>query len=163
MPPELFDELEGMFAPPDHDVFQLVPPVFGHWINIFYDSMDRPRISEDNFWPTYVQLKQSFIEKAEAMIDMAPVFKVFPLAMELVLKEKLDVTPGLNQAPNPNEMHPHMPHLVYTQEAEVEVDDDAEGGMNNGPGHPIYNLDAEDIYYAAAFSDDEDEAGSEEE
>ncbi|THU98732.1 hypothetical protein K435DRAFT_795477 [Dendrothele bispora CBS 962.96] len=156
VPPELFDELEAIFAPPDHEVFQLVPPAFEHWANIFYESMDRPRISEDNFWPIFVQLKQSFIDRAEAMIDMGPVFEVFPASMERVLKDQLDVTPGLNNALNPNEMHPHIPHLVDTQEGELEVDDVEDGMDNDSPGRPIYNLDAGDIHYAAAFSDDED-------
>ncbi|KAJ7300659.1 hypothetical protein DFH08DRAFT_919235 [Mycena albidolilacea] len=47
---DLLDQMEAQFAPPDHEVFQLTPPEFDHWANVYYDEMSRPLVTHDSFW-----------------------------------------------------------------------------------------------------------------
>ena len=45
------------FAPSDNPVFQLVPPEFGEYAGIFFESMGRPNI---NIWEIYRRLVYRF-------------------------------------------------------------------------------------------------------
>ncbi|KAK7019500.1 hypothetical protein R3P38DRAFT_2973640 [Favolaschia claudopus] len=60
VPTEIFDKMEAEFAPPDHEVFQLVPPEFDHWANIYYAEMGQPEVTHDTFWNVYCQLLSYF-------------------------------------------------------------------------------------------------------
>jgi hypothetical protein len=62
VPSELVDEAEQLFAPPDHPVFQLVPPLFGKRIAHLYNTIGRPTVTSDSFWAIYRALLTSFGE-----------------------------------------------------------------------------------------------------
>ena len=59
--PSLIDDLEKIYAPPDHPVFELVPPAFESRAVVFYANMGNPVITHDTFWATYQQLLQHFL------------------------------------------------------------------------------------------------------
>jgi hypothetical protein len=71
--PGLIADLENMYAPPDHPVFELVPPAFESQAKIFYASMGDPIITRDNFWATYQRLLQSFRDQPVANQDLQAV------------------------------------------------------------------------------------------
>ncbi|KAJ7763607.1 hypothetical protein DFH07DRAFT_867353 [Mycena maculata] len=67
---QILDEMEARFAPPDHEVFQLVPPEFDHWANIYYDAMERPVVQHETFWDIYCQLLAYFTQVPDVEVDL---------------------------------------------------------------------------------------------
>ncbi|KAF8059518.1 hypothetical protein FPV67DRAFT_1564953 [Lyophyllum atratum] len=59
--PELFDEVEKEWAPPDDPVFQLVPPTFGEQASALYVSIGSPAVSSLTFWAVYSDLLEAFL------------------------------------------------------------------------------------------------------
>ncbi|KAF8164948.1 hypothetical protein B0H34DRAFT_779969 [Crassisporium funariophilum] len=59
--PELFDEVEKEWAPPDDPVFQLVPPNFGEQALALYASIGSPLVSSLTFWAVYSDLLDAFL------------------------------------------------------------------------------------------------------
>jgi hypothetical protein len=57
---ELFDEMEAIYAPPNHPIFELVPPIFHQRVDRFYDEAGCPVITSDSFWDIYRGLRQRF-------------------------------------------------------------------------------------------------------
>ena len=55
-----------MYAPPDHPVFVLVPPLFHDRATTLYASMGEPVLSSDTFWNVYRQLLHAFDERRES-------------------------------------------------------------------------------------------------
>ena len=47
---------EQEWAPPDHPVFDLVPPVFEEFILSVYAMADQPEVNFDDFWQIYKHL-----------------------------------------------------------------------------------------------------------
>ncbi|KAG1856421.1 hypothetical protein F4604DRAFT_1685451 [Suillus subluteus] len=60
IPGDLIDEVEGIYAPPDHPVFELVPPIFGRHAQDLYASLGKPRVSSKSFWDVYQLMRQQF-------------------------------------------------------------------------------------------------------
>jgi hypothetical protein len=60
VPAMLIDEVEQLYAPPDHPVFQLVPQIFEQRIIHHYNSINRPVVNIDSFWDIYRQLLAAF-------------------------------------------------------------------------------------------------------
>jgi hypothetical protein len=56
----LIDEVEQLFAPPDHPVFQLVPPIFEQRIVHLYREIGSPVVTSDSFWVIYRHLLARF-------------------------------------------------------------------------------------------------------
>jgi hypothetical protein len=67
---DLLDQMEAQFAPPDHEVFQLTPPEFHHWANVYYDEMNRPLVTHDSFWDVYRGLLDHFRQGPDAEADL---------------------------------------------------------------------------------------------
>ncbi|KAJ7190600.1 hypothetical protein GGX14DRAFT_382024, partial [Mycena pura] len=59
VPPELFDEMEAIWAPPDHAVFNLTPPEFTELITEFYKQLGQPIVGAQSLWVIYAQLIQN--------------------------------------------------------------------------------------------------------
>jgi hypothetical protein len=154
-PPQLFDELEQLFAPPEHEVFQLVPALFDQWASKFYDEMGGPQVTDETFWPIFVALRQHFMSNNDAMMEVQPVFDDYPNSVQRIEAEHIELMAGLNEAPAPNELHPEMPELVEEEEVEEEEIE------TEGPGRRVYNLDRGGGQVYAAFSDDEEEEADE--
>jgi hypothetical protein len=71
VPSELIDRLEAEFAPPDHPVFQLTPPLFHERAYDFYCSIGSPVITFQTFWDTYRRLLHCFQELETHDVEMA--------------------------------------------------------------------------------------------
>lgn len=83
MPPELLDEMEALYAPPDHPVFQLVPPIFHERATELYLAIGQPELNIDTFWNVYRNLLNMLrgqrddqltnsLTSYEAEVDSAP-------------------------------------------------------------------------------------------
>jgi hypothetical protein len=53
VPQELFDTAEQQFAPTDHPVFQLVPPVVKTVLDTLYHELGSPRVTYNLLWDVY--------------------------------------------------------------------------------------------------------------
>ncbi|ETW77826.1 hypothetical protein HETIRDRAFT_326132 [Heterobasidion irregulare TC 32-1] len=56
VPNDVFDEIERTWAPPDHNVFKLVPEEFAARVGACYGLMNEPVISSGTFWNIYRQM-----------------------------------------------------------------------------------------------------------
>ena len=56
VPPELLDEMEELYAPSDHSVFTLVPPVFHECATDIYCSIGEPEVTVKTFWDVYCNI-----------------------------------------------------------------------------------------------------------
>jgi hypothetical protein len=65
--PSLLDDIEEIYAPPDHPVFKLVPDAFQAHAERYYEQMGDPVITSDTFWQIYQELLQKF--KDHGIID----------------------------------------------------------------------------------------------
>ncbi|KAJ7718872.1 hypothetical protein DFH07DRAFT_872378 [Mycena maculata] len=65
--PEMFDETEQEWAPPDDPVFELTPPIFTKKIVEIYENLGRPAVSSRNFWNVYSNLLDSIIDVEEEL------------------------------------------------------------------------------------------------
>lgn len=54
------DHVRNTYAPPNDPVFELVPPEFGQYASILYQSMGSPSINSDNVWNIYRELLHRF-------------------------------------------------------------------------------------------------------
>ncbi|OAX35688.1 hypothetical protein K503DRAFT_696552, partial [Rhizopogon vinicolor AM-OR11-026] len=54
VPSELFDEVEAIYAPSEHPVFDLVLPTFEQRAQHLYASLRKPKVSSDSFWNVYL-------------------------------------------------------------------------------------------------------------
>ncbi|KZT50095.1 hypothetical protein CALCODRAFT_445008 [Calocera cornea HHB12733] len=58
---EDFRYVETLYAPPDHPVFELVPPYFDMEIKANFEVLGRPEVNMDSFWATYLRLLDAFM------------------------------------------------------------------------------------------------------
>ncbi|KAJ6581597.1 hypothetical protein B0H19DRAFT_1251786 [Mycena capillaripes] len=58
--PEMFDQMEAEWAPPDDPVFLLIPPTFEAEATELYGQMGRPEVNFDSFWDVYSDLLAAF-------------------------------------------------------------------------------------------------------
>lgn len=56
VPPELLDEMEALYAPPDHPVFELVPLAFHEHVSNIYAAIGQPEVTVDTFWDIFRNL-----------------------------------------------------------------------------------------------------------
>lgn len=52
----LFDEVEALYAPRDHPVFELVPQTFHERVDNLYSAIGQPEITQETFWNVYLEL-----------------------------------------------------------------------------------------------------------
>ena len=55
-PSYAFHEVEALYAPQDHPVFELVPPTFHELANNLYSAIGQPEITHATFWDIYLEL-----------------------------------------------------------------------------------------------------------
>ena len=62
--------------PLNHPVFDLVPPEFGQYVTILYQSMGSPAINSDNVWNIYWELLHQFecLDNAEKILEECQVY-----------------------------------------------------------------------------------------
>ncbi|KAH9842488.1 uncharacterized protein C8Q71DRAFT_853036 [Rhodofomes roseus] len=56
VPADLVDEVEELWAPPDHPVFECVPPYIAGKLEEAIEALGRPAISMETFWAIYLQV-----------------------------------------------------------------------------------------------------------
>jgi hypothetical protein len=56
VPPELFNEMEACYAPPDHPVFKLVPQAFHEHVSNLYTVIGQPEVTIETFWDIFCDL-----------------------------------------------------------------------------------------------------------
>lgn len=54
--------MEALYAPPDHAVFELVPPTFHEHISQVYVVIGEPEVNADTFWDIYLRLLRELRE-----------------------------------------------------------------------------------------------------
>ncbi|KAJ7769107.1 hypothetical protein DFH07DRAFT_866763 [Mycena maculata] len=91
---QILDEMEARFAPPDHEVFQLVPPEFDHWANIYYDSMERPVVQHKTFWDIYRQLLAYFTQVPDVEVDLQIPLSSHKETTRRIDEEEVPLLPG---------------------------------------------------------------------
>ena len=52
--------MEAIYAPPNHPIFELVPPIFHQRADHYYNETGCPTIMSDTFWDVYRGLRQCF-------------------------------------------------------------------------------------------------------
>ena len=73
------DHVREAFAPPNDPVFELVPPEFGRYARILFQSMGSPVVDSENVWGVYRELLHrfehlddavNFIEECQVYLDI---------------------------------------------------------------------------------------------
>lgn len=54
------DSLEQEYAPPDHPVFQLTPPLFHTRASAIYAQIGSPTVTRETFWDIYLKVLACF-------------------------------------------------------------------------------------------------------
>ena len=62
VPSELLNEMEALYAPPDHPVFELVPAAFHDHVSEAYSAIGEPNVNMETFWEVYLHLRQQLHE-----------------------------------------------------------------------------------------------------
>ncbi|KAI0711283.1 hypothetical protein C8Q76DRAFT_622842 [Earliella scabrosa] len=60
VPTALLDTVEAEWAPPNHPIFELVPPIFQQRISDIFTQIGSPVITQDSFWQVYLLIKEHF-------------------------------------------------------------------------------------------------------
>ncbi|KZT50460.1 hypothetical protein CALCODRAFT_504712 [Calocera cornea HHB12733] len=85
--------VEELYAPPDHPVFQLVPPAFGTAIERHYRDLGAPEVTLDSFWDVYHELLHAFLRCPEHA-DLAQTLASEALHEMTIIGEHMDLVEG---------------------------------------------------------------------
>lgn len=98
----MLDELEQIYAPPDHPVFQLVPTTFRKIATKLYGEIGSPIVDFKSFWPVYEQLLQKFIENGCTRDEelQNELNSVIEDSRRISDDDKLPLIPGLKELRN---------------------------------------------------------------
>ncbi len=84
--------MEAAWAPPDHAVFQLVPPEFGNIMAKLYQNLGSPVVQRDTFWPVYNAMHDAMTQAVAA-----EQFQEDIRTRERVEEEEVEPLPGLRE------------------------------------------------------------------
>lgn len=147
MPPELLDEVEALYAPPGHSVFELVPPAFNEQVTEHYSAIGQPVVNVDTFWDIYCQLLEMLREQSgeqltdilathqmtleqdinDCMMPLLPNMEPFRLGQPLEIGGRSNYVGGLGSS-ELADMHDLIPEYAdFTDSG----DDDDEGSNDN--------------------------------
>ena len=89
---DLLDEMEALYAPPDHSVFELVPPPFHEHISQLYIAIGQPEVNTETFWDIYLRLLRQLREGHDEQLT-----NVLTLHQETLNQEsnEMPLLPGL--------------------------------------------------------------------
>ncbi|KAJ7100918.1 hypothetical protein B0H15DRAFT_770072 [Mycena belliarum] len=59
--PESISHVRNLYAPPDHEVFELVPKAFADLAVEFYIEMGQPSVTRTNVWDIYMEILTQFL------------------------------------------------------------------------------------------------------
>jgi hypothetical protein len=139
---ELFDRVEQLYAPPDDDVFQLVPPVFEEHVTQVYIDVGKPSVTDETFWDVYSRMQRRFQEYADE--DAQDAFDVaFQMQHSQAFEREMELVP--DQEPyNAGDNHDYAD---FTDNSSADDDWDGENEA--------------DTVEAADFTDEENEGDGE--
>jgi hypothetical protein len=98
VPDSLFDAMEQKYAPPDHPVFELVPPAFGIWAQHYYSALKLEAVSSKTFWNVYSALLHAFKSGMDEDNELSPVLAEVERSSTHIDQQecdKIDMLPGL--------------------------------------------------------------------
>ena len=97
MPDSLFDAMEQKYAPPEHPVFELVPPAFEIRAQHYYSAQKLEAVGSKTFWNIYSAFLHAF--KSESGTDnlLSPVLAEVERSTHVDQLEcnKIDMLPRL--------------------------------------------------------------------
>ncbi len=138
--------MEAKWAPPEHEVFKLVPDKFSAIVQKVYADIGRPNTTISSFWDIYLQLLEG-IQKVELVPDFSDASQV-----ESRVLEDLENAQARNAQAELQMEFEEMRDQILTN-------NDGEEIVYRG-GHPNPTLPADGIPYAV-FSDEEAETDEE--
>ena len=116
--------MRGLYAPEDHQVFQLVPPDFGVIITQMYVKMGQPSVTRESCWDIYLQLLRCF-----HTLDA-----IYNVPHEVDAKWGYALTMARDDCANEIEL---LPNLRPLRNGDAVIGADGfyyMGGVNNGEG-----------------------------
>jgi hypothetical protein len=151
----LLDEIEDLYAPRDHPVFQLVPPAFEQRAQDLYTIIGRPAVSSDTFWTVYLQLLGRF-RALQNDPELTHVLECHREMTQRVEDEEIGLLPGLRELRNgDNVVGPHGEQYIGGSQ-DPPIPQCMQGGESNTQGPPI-------VPEYTVFTDDEDSEDSDSE
>lgn len=112
------------FAPPEDPVFQLVPPEFGKYAGILYESMGSPTIKSDNIWEIYRELLHRFEHLDDAVDFLEECLVYLDLIDKQINATELEPPSGAELYGGPDNLREDGTYYM--------------GGVNNGRGPGKY-------------------------
>jgi len=135
VPPTLLDEVEALYAPKDHPVFELVPQTFHELADNLYSAIGQPEITHETFWDIYRellrQLRNGQDEELAGIIsshrelestqpdeemDLLPNMEPFRLGQPLNIGNNVSYIGGLDGDPRPE-------YAIFTSDEEEDDSD----------------------------------------
>jgi hypothetical protein len=126
--PQLFNELEEQWAPPDDPVFQLVPPAFEMQAQKLYTNIGRTPVSSKNIWQIYTSLLSAF-----RLINDDPALATLLAAPIDDGEDMVPLLPGLRELRHgDNVLGAHGYHYMggLNNPPVAEVEENEEGGSS---------------------------------
>lgn len=149
VPPILFDEVEELYAPPDHPVFTLVPPFFHERVTELYVSIGEPEVTVGTFWDIYRNLLgmlrepmdeqmtevlntfQANLDNNAEEMALLPGMEPFRLGQPLDLGGKSTYVGGLEEGSQALPLGFNRPGAEYALFSDSDdASDDSEGGSD---------------------------------
>lgn len=132
----LFDEVEALYAPQDHPVFELVPQTFHERADNLYSAIGQPEITQETFWDVYLELlKRLRGERDEELANI------------ISSHQELESTPPDEDMPLLPDMEPFRlgrPLNVGKDVNYIGGLDDSNGDIDPGPEFAIFTSSEEE-------------------
>jgi hypothetical protein len=126
--PAAIPTVRNLYAPPDHPVFELVPPTFDNLARQFYLAMGQPTVSRTNVWDIYLAMLHEFHRLDEAHAHFHNEWKVA-------------FTESQNENANEIELRDDLQDLQNGEDVFRPDGSYYMGGVNNGNGLGECSLD----------------------
>ncbi|RDB25057.1 hypothetical protein Hypma_007524 [Hypsizygus marmoreus] len=120
-------EARVLYAPPAHEVFELVPPTFSSLAAEFYHELGEPTVTRNTVWDVYLQLRRKFQQ-----------FEAIPPAVRDEWKTK--ITLSRNDVFEEMELTPNLIELPRGMDDLEDGGTYYMGGVNNGHGLGMYTF-----------------------
>ncbi|KAJ7196274.1 hypothetical protein GGX14DRAFT_575086 [Mycena pura] len=163
---EFVNTVRNLFAPPTHEVFQLVPPDFDTTISNLYTQFGNPPVSRDSCWDVYLMLLGA-LHRLDEIYNTA--------AEEIDRRWGYTLRMARDESPDGMELDPSLRPLGNGDDVIGENGYYYMGGVNNGAGFghhkelddlaervdgplpkDIVLPEVETVYWGAYFSDEEE-------
>jgi hypothetical protein len=125
---DVFDEMAEIYAPPDHPVFQLVPPLFDELANKHYAAIGEPIVTSDTFWDIYHNVLECFRHSADEELNgiLADSDRQETAAQDDGLPVLPDMQPFRNGEPVAGERNHYVGGLVASGSTQTTIQDERE-------------------------------------